>query len=175
MNKWKGCSAWDVGNVTNFFAMFHSARAFNADIGNWNVSSGTDLRSMFQTAAAFNVDIGGWDVSKNTSFHWMFFGASQFNQDISAWDVTSATSLDAMFRDAGSFNQDIRGWDVSNIPSEANWTIFSLPRSRTHIMEVNYPINFGTKEWFIAGNPVRELIPQHSWLPRLQMMQLALQ
>ena len=106
---------WDTSGVTDMRWMFSSASSFNQDIGGWDTSSVTDMENMFLSASAFNGNIGGWDTSSVTNMNSMFCGASSFNQDIGGWDTSSATAMHAMFAIAPSFNQDIGGWDTSSV------------------------------------------------------------
>ena len=107
----------DLSSVTNMFAMFKGATAFNSDIGGWDVSNVTNMGNMFSGATAFNQDIGGWDVSAVRSMFAMFSGATAFNSDISGWDVSSVTNMGNVFVRATAFNSDIGGWDVSAVSS----------------------------------------------------------
>ena len=75
-----GILAWDTSSVTNMQSMFHSATAFNQDIGSWDTSSVTDMQSTFDSADAFNQNIGSWDDFCD-NMEGMFYGTS-FNQDI---------------------------------------------------------------------------------------------
>ena len=104
----------DLSEVTDLFAMFFQATAFNGDIGNWDVSNVTNMQSLFGGATSFNQDIGDWDVSNVTNLTSTFFN-TPFNQDIGDWDVSSVTTMRNLFQSASSFNQDIGGWDVSNV------------------------------------------------------------
>ena len=83
----------DVSALTDLWAAFQAANAFNQDIGSWDVSSVTDMSYMFQCATAFDQDIGSWDVRNVTHMNSMFDGATAFNQDIGSWDVSSVTNM----------------------------------------------------------------------------------
>jgi surface protein len=107
--------AWDTSKVTNMGNMFFGATAFNQNIGSWNTSSVTNMSGMLQNASAFNQDIGSWNTSAVTNMLSMFLGATAFNQDIGAWNTSSVTNMSAMFRGATAFNQDIGGWNTSSV------------------------------------------------------------
>jgi len=92
--------SWNTSSVTDMYAMFYDASAFNADISGWDTSSVTDMGYMFGGASAFNADISGWDTSSVTSMGFMFSYASAFNADISGWDTSSVTYMGNMFSGA---------------------------------------------------------------------------
>ncbi len=108
-------SGWDVSNITNMNAMFHGAAAFNSDLSNWDVSHVTNMSFMFGYTPSFNADIGGWDVSNVTDMSYIFHGATIFNADIGGWDVSNVTDMRSFFFGNTLFNQDIGGWDVGKV------------------------------------------------------------
>ena len=108
-------STWDVSTIVNMNAMFHGAASFNSDLSNWNVSNATNMSFMFGYATSFNSNIGSWDVSHVTDMSYMFHGAAVFNGDISNWDVSQVTDMRSLFFGNTQFNQDISGWDVGKV------------------------------------------------------------
>ena len=102
-----------IRRVTNMFAMFDKASAFNQPIGNWDVLHVTSMVSMFLDASSFNQPIGSWDTSKVTDMYAMFESVASFNQDITNWDVSQVTSMERMFYECSSFDQDVSAWTVS--------------------------------------------------------------
>ena len=69
-------AGWDTSQVTDMYALFYSASAFNGDISQWNVSAVIDMSYMFYNATAFSKDIRGWSVSASTVRTNMFMGAT---------------------------------------------------------------------------------------------------
>merc|ERR1712078_696158 len=78
-------SDWDVSRVTDMWAMFLGASAFNQDLSKWNTAAVTDMESMF----------------------FGFNGASAFNGDLSSGATAAVTDMDSMFRQASAFNGNI--------------------------------------------------------------------
>eukprot|EP00964_Phaeocystis_antarctica_P134448 scaffold98744_cov87-Phaeocystis_antarctica.AAC.1 len=58
--------------------MFREATSFNQPLGSWQVGQVTDFYAMFYRASAMNQDISGWNVSQANSMHAMFDGADGF-------------------------------------------------------------------------------------------------
>ena len=114
-------SYWDVSSVTNMYAMFDGATAFNQDISGWDVSSVTNMGYMFDGATAFNQDISSWDVSNVTNMQRMFASASAFDNGGQplTWSAgtgtANVTNMGYMFSFATVFNQDISSWDTSSV------------------------------------------------------------
>tara|TARA_B100000949_G_scaffold235613_1_gene260462 strand:+ start:5074 stop:8304 length:3231 start_codon:yes stop_codon:yes gene_type:complete len=136
-------SNWNVGNLVNTGAMFHSS-SFNQDIGNWDVGNVRFMGSMF-AFTPFNQDIGSWNVSQVTNMGFMFQAATSFNQDISNWDVSNVTDMLATFDAAASFNQSLNTWNVSNVTNMfamfAGATSFNQPLDNWDVSSVTDMIN----------------------------------
>jgi surface protein len=111
---------WDIANVTNISFMFRSASAFNQNIGNWDTANVKDMRNMFSNASAFNQDIGTWNTENVTNMYSMFNSALAFNQDIGAWDTAKVMDMAWMFFNAVAFNQYIGNWDTANVTDMLN-------------------------------------------------------
>jgi len=54
-------------------------------VGSWNKSQVTDMYAMFLGASAFNQDVGSWNTSQVQYMDYMFYGASAFNQNLCQW------------------------------------------------------------------------------------------
>jgi len=87
--------------------MFEDATNFNQPINTvgdkWNTSNVTNMYAMFYKATAFDQNISGWDTSNCASMDYMF-NDSPFFQDISGWVVQNTCSTGRMFH--GSLRAD---------------------------------------------------------------------
>ncbi len=108
-------SSWNTATVTNMGFMFFEATAFNQNIGTWNTAAVTDMRSMFNVASAFNQNISSWNTTAVTNMSSMFNRASAFNQNIGAWNTAAVTDMSWMFRHADAFNQNIGAWNTAAV------------------------------------------------------------
>ena len=108
-------SSWDTSQVTNMKGMFYYASAFNQNIGSWNTGNVTNMSGMFYYASAFNQNLGGWNTGNVTEMDAMFYYASAFNQDIGSWKTGKVTDMSWMFYNASAFNQDVGGWNTGNV------------------------------------------------------------
>jgi len=112
--------SWNTANITNMSFMFYNANAFNQNIGSWNTASVTDMSSMFYNANVFNQNIGSWDTTNVTNMSIMFYNANAFNQNIGSWNTTNVTNMGLMFYNANAFNQNIGSWNTAAVTNMAN-------------------------------------------------------
>ena len=78
-----------TSSFTNLAGMFRQASTFNQPIGNWNVGNVSNFSAIFYICFQFNQPLAGWNVSKGTNFNYIFYYAFNFNQDISSWSFLS--------------------------------------------------------------------------------------
>ena len=92
----------DTSNVTNMFAMFQDAKAFNgANIGKWDVSKVTNFWNMFYHATAFNEDLSNWNTQSAIHMQRMFEGTIGLNKAIHFKNVWNVTLANHMFYESG--------------------------------------------------------------------------
>jgi surface protein len=108
-------NSWNTAAVTDMYAMFYSATAFNQNIGSWNTAAVTNMGYMFYSATAFDQNIGNWNTAAVTNMSVMFGLASAFNQNIGNWNTAAVTNTGAMFRLASAFNQNIGNWNTAAV------------------------------------------------------------
>ncbi len=117
-------SGWNPIAVTTMRYMFANTTVFNQNLTTtgsaWNTTSLTDMFAMFFIASAFNGDVSGWNTAGVTDMSFAFSNATAFNQDLSSWNTGGATTMVGVFRDASVFNQDLSGWDVADVTTMAN-------------------------------------------------------
>jgi len=86
--------------------MFHSATAFNQNIGSWNVSLVTNMSSMFHSATAFDQDISSWDINQVSNFSsfasGVTFSTANYDAILPAWDGQGAMSFSGTVNFGGS-------------------------------------------------------------------------
>tara|TARA_B110000438_G_scaffold32263_1_gene31786 strand:+ start:93 stop:755 length:663 start_codon:yes stop_codon:yes gene_type:complete len=51
---------WNVSTITDMYALFRDATAFNGNISSWNTANVTSMSNMFSYATVFNRDINKW-------------------------------------------------------------------------------------------------------------------
>ena len=110
-------TSWDVSEVTNFGAMFHTS-AMNQNISVWNMAKAEKTNYMFTNNTAFNQPIGVWDVGVVTHMNHMFYGATSFNQDISEWNIQVVSTMANMFEtanalSASNYDDLLVGWNAN--------------------------------------------------------------
>jgi surface protein len=127
---------WNTVNVTKMIGTFYRVReGFNVPIGNWNTSNVTTMAYMFQNTDAFNANISSWNTSNVTQMNSMFESATAFNQDLGNWDVSAVTrrgDMGAMLYGINGNNPylfDLSGWCVTNVTSQPNDFIHSMPNA----------------------------------------------
>ena len=95
---WSGAIVRAItGQVTYMRSMFHSASAFNQDIGSWNTEKVTDMGGMFNSARSFNQDISSWTGTAATTAQTnMFNGATAFQAKYTCSTSGPASSCDTI-------------------------------------------------------------------------------
>jgi surface protein len=118
-------SKWDVSNVNNLYATFHSAPKFNQPLDSWNVSNVTSMQHTFNTTGSFNQPLNSWDTSKVTNMSSMFQQSVAFDQPLDKWDVSQVTSMNYMFYANTKFNQNLSGWTTTKLPTTGGGVSFA--------------------------------------------------
>ena len=123
-------SKWNTNQVTNMYAMFLGASAFNQSVSNFDTSQVTDMSAMFNCSNlnliimdfnnGYTQDEGGYTLFTNppteklTNTLAMFVGCSFFNGKVDNWNMSNVTEMRSMFRYASAFNQTIgNSWKLS--------------------------------------------------------------
>ena len=101
-------------NASYFFSKVKTANIVFSD--EMNTSNVTNMFAMFQDAKAFDgANIGKWDVSKVINFWNMFYHAIAFNDDLSNWNTQSAIHMQRMFEGTIGLNKVIHFKNVWNL------------------------------------------------------------
>ena len=131
---------WDVSNVENFYAMFHSAstqESFNQDLSRWNTESATNMSYMFYNAKEFKSPVyfkNVWNVA-NMEYMFSYSGVpsvklektgkvenmqNMFNtskvQKVEIDDTSNIKNMYGMFAFAKNLSEwNMSEWDTSKV------------------------------------------------------------
>jgi len=117
-------SGWDVGNVTDMYAMFYGCSSLTTlDISGWDVGNVTDMSYVFRDCSSLTtINISGWDVGNVTDMNAMFYNCSSLTTlDVSGWNVSNVTNMRNTFYNCSSLvSLDVSTWNVSNVTNMRN-------------------------------------------------------
>jgi surface protein len=85
-------SNWNVGAVTNMYAMFYNCTALTTlNVSNWNVGAVTNMQQMFQQCTSLaTLNVSNWNVGAVTNMQQMFNGVILKQKDYDAFLVKLA-------------------------------------------------------------------------------------
>lgn len=159
-------SDWDVGNVTNFFAMFKECFVLQSIKGldNWNTTKATDMSSMFynctdltsiassnpgenpstnvtSTSASENLgnlDFSNFRTANVQNFSYMFFACKALRsiKGLDNWNTTAATDMSYMF----AYDDNLNSLDLSKFDTSqvtTFQTMFAVCEKLTSIAGLN--------------------------------------
>jgi len=129
--------SWNVGNITDIYAMFYNAQSFNQSLQSWNVAKVTNMGGMFVNSKKFNQPVGNWNVSNVKIMEHIFSGATVFNQDLGKWNLKSINLLsnsddfnslnnflDSSRMDCQNYMKTLKRWSENiNTPNNLNLVV----------------------------------------------------
>ncbi len=125
---------WNVGECTNFSAMFQGANAFEADLSDWDMHSAEDISYMF--AATYDREnklegvpstsetyFGKWNVKSVQNMEGLFLGVTSDISGVEKWKPIQCLNFTDTFRDAKGFKHSLEEWEYATSTSQLKFTL----------------------------------------------------